>query len=292
MVIVGVILYLAAVSAALVLLGLPGVRRRLAAALQTRSQRTQAAAGQAWRRAARRGQQGVQAGLSPLAQAGADAGNTLRRHRWPLLLAAALLLLAPAAALLLRQWHAYDGFDHTWRSESNPQIAELLRGEQLVPPQKLPPELFTTREVLQERPLAASASRQWELLDAEFRQRLLLAFKLMREQHGVEMVLIEGYRSPERQAQLLGLGDKVTHAGPGQSYHQFGLAADCAFLIDGRIVISERDPRAASAYAAYGSVAQSLRLTWGGAWRSLKDLGHVELQRAGALQARMPGSAP
>lgn len=286
MVIVGVILYLVLVSAGLVLLGLPGVRRRLAGVLQKRSQRMQAVAGQAWRAAVRRGQTGVQAGLSPLAVATADAGGAFSRNRWLFLAALALLLLAPAAALLLRQWHAYDGFDHTWRAESNGHIAELLRGEQLVPPPKLPPELFTTREVEQARPLAASASRQWELLDADFRQRLLLAFKLMREQHGVEMVLIEGYRSPERQAQLASLGDKVTHAGPGQSYHQFGLAADCAFLIDGRIVISERDPRAARSYELFGSVAQSTGLVWGGAWRSLKDLGHVEQRRAGVLQAR------
>lgn len=231
----------------------------------------------------RRGRNGVQ----PLSRAAHELAQRAAPWRWWWAGGVVLLVSVPALALLLRQWHAYDGFDHTVSRTVNAQIAELLRGEQLVPPPRLPPELFTTREVEQAHPLASSASRQWELLDAEFRQRLLWTFKQMREQHGIEMVLIEGWRSAERQSQLAGLGPTVTHAGPGQSYHQVGLAADCAFLRDGRIVITEQDPWAAKAYALYGAVAQSAGLTWGGSWRTLVDLGHVELRRAGAL-ARDP----
>jgi peptidoglycan L-alanyl-D-glutamate endopeptidase CwlK len=162
------------------------------------------------------------------------------------------------------------------------QIALLLEGEQLVPPAPLPPEAFTTREVEMVRPDAAYASRDWLRLDEEFRQRLLVVFKLMKERHGYEMVLIEGYRSPERQAQLAAQGSHVTHAGAYRSYHQYGLAADSAFLKDGRIVISERDPWAMRGYALYGEVAEQLGLTWGGRWKLL-DYGHVELRRAGVL---------
>lgn len=186
-------------------------------------------------------------------------------------------------AWLGRQWHGYDGFDHTASRAINTQVTALLDGEQLVPPAPLPPEFFLTPEVQAARPMVATASRQWELLDAEFRQRLLAVFKLMREKHNYEMVLIEGYRSPERQAALAALGPGVTHAGAGRSYHQHGLAADCAFLIDGRIVISEQDARAARGYELYGELAQSLGLVWGGGWRSLKDLGHVELRRHGVM---------
>lgn len=198
-------------------------------------------------------------------------------------IALSVLLAVPGTAFIVRQWHAYDGFDHTVSREANSQIAELLRGEQLVPPPKLPPELFATREVEQAHPLAVSASRQWELLDLEFRKRLLIVFKLMRERHGYEMVLIEGWRSAERQAQLASLGPAVTRAGAGQSYHQVGLAADCAFLRNGRIVISEQDSWAAQGYRLYGEAAQAVGLTWGGSWRNLVDLGHVELRRPGAL---------
>jgi peptidoglycan L-alanyl-D-glutamate endopeptidase CwlK len=208
-------------------------------------------------------------------------GAALNARWW--LVSLALLCGLPTMAWLGRQWHGYDGFDHTASRTVNPQVAALLHGEQLVAPPPLPPELFLTREVQSALPMVASASRQWELLDADFRQRLLAVFKLMREEHRYEMVLIEGYRSPERQAALAALGPAVTRAGPGRSYHQHGLAADCAFLIDGRIVVSEQDPRAARGYELYGQVAQSLGLVWGGGWKSLKDLGHVEMRRAGVM---------
>ncbi len=196
-------------------------------------------------------------------------------------LALALFVLAglPLGSMALRQWLPFDGYDHTVSREVNAQVAALLAGEQLVAPKPLPPALFVTPEVEQALPKAASASREWALLDPDFRQRLLLTMQLMREKHGVEMVLLEGFRSEQRQAELLAMGPTVTRAAPGASHHQHGLAADCAFLFDGRIVISEQDPRAARAYALYGDIAQSTGLTWGGAWRNLKDLGHVELRR-------------
>jgi len=107
----------------------------------------------------------------------------------------------------------------------------------------------------------------------------------MRERHGYEMALIEGYRSPERQNQLAALGKQVTQVGAFGSYHQVGLAADCGFLRNGRLVISEQDPWAARGYELYGEVARSTGMVWGGGWRSLKDLGHVELRRPGVLRS-------
>jgi peptidoglycan L-alanyl-D-glutamate endopeptidase CwlK len=196
--------------------------------------------------------------------------------------AGAVVLIAgvPLAAAVMRTWLPVSSYDHRFSRAVDQQVAELLRGEGLVAPQPLPPELFTTREVEQARPLTASASRQWELLDEGFRQQLLMVFKRMREQHGYEMVLLEGYRSPERQAKLAALGPSVTLAGPFDSLHQHGLAADCAFIRQGRIVISETDAWAMRGYEKYGEVARSLGLSWGGDWRSLKDYGHVELRIA------------
>lgn len=162
------------------------------------------------------------------------------------------------------------------------KIAMLLAGEQLSAPPPLAPEIFTTREVELIRPATAWASRDWALLDDDFRQRLLSLFKLMREDHGYEMVILEGYRSPERQAALAAMGPSVTQAGPGMSYHQHGLAADCAFLRDGKLVISEQDPWAMRGYQLYGQLAEQLGLTWGGQWR-MRDFGHVELRVPGAL---------
>lgn len=208
------------------------------------------------------------------------AGSTgmLRRRALPLAATLALLMLLPLLAWSLRGLQRLDGLDGAERAVDQ-RVAALLQGEELVAPPPLPPALFMTAEVQQWLPMAQLASRQWELLDAAFRQRLLLAFRLVRERHGYDMVLLEGWRSPQRQAALAALGPSVTRAGPNQSLHQFGLAADCAFLRDGKVVISERDPWAMQGYRAYGEVARSLGLTWGGDWRSLRDYGHVEWRR-------------
>lgn len=200
----------------------------------------------------------------------------------PLLTGAAfLLVVAPSLIALVLHSPAVFDFSEDHRMADR-QIAVLLEGEQLVPPPPLPPEAFTTREVEMVRPDVIHASRNWSLLDREFTQRLLVAFKLMKERHGYDMVLIEGYRSPERQARLFDQGAHVTQVGANMSYHQHGLAADSAFFRDGKVVISERDPWAMRGYQLYGEIAEQVGLTWGGRWKML-DYGHVELRRSGVL---------
>lgn len=200
----------------------------------------------------------------------------------PLLVGGAfLLLVTPSLFALLAHGPAVFDFSDNQRLADR-QIAVLLEGEQLVPPPPLPPEVFTTREVELIRPDVVNASRNWELLDQAFTQRLLVVFKLMKERHGYDMVLIEGYRSPERQARLFEQGGHVTQAGANMSYHQYGLAADSAFFRDGKVVISERDPWVMRGYQLYGEVAEQVGLTWGGRWKML-DYGHVELRRSGVL---------
>ncbi|AWI74073.1 D-alanyl-D-alanine carboxypeptidase [Parazoarcus communis] len=212
------------------------------------------------------------------------AAGRLIRRRMTFTLAALVLMSAPA--LLIP--HFIAPFPHPEQvggPTSGSRIAALLEGEQLSPPPPLPPDIFATREVEHLRPATPDANRDWMRLDTEFRQRLLAAFTLMRDRHGYETVLIEGYRSPARQNQLAALGDSVTRASAHQSYHQYGLAADCAFLREGRLVISERDPWAMQAYERLGRIAEELGLTWGGRW-TLQDFGHVELRHPSAHDRR------
>jgi peptidoglycan L-alanyl-D-glutamate endopeptidase CwlK len=194
----------------------------------------------------------------------------------------ALLCIPPLLALLLAGKPTLNGFDAPTR-EINPQVAGLLEGEQLVPPPALPPLLFSTAEVQLARPMLVSASRDWALLDSAYAQRLLKAFRIMKEKYGYDMALLEGYRSPERQDTLAAMGSGVTNAAAFQSWHQYGLAADCAFLRDGKLVISERDPWAMRGYQLYGEVAESLGLTWGGRWKMM-DFGHTELRQPGVMK--------
>ena len=213
----------------------------------------------------------------------------MQRHALGITVAVALLALPPLVVFSLRALHTLDAFDDSsTATQPDAVIAALLQGEQLVPPPPLPPEVFTTAEVEQLRPRLASADRRWDALDADFRQRLLLAYRLMREEHGYDMALIEGYRSPERQDMLAALGPQVTNAAAWQSLHQHGLAADSAFLRNGRLVISERDPWAAKGYELYGEGAQRVGLTWGGRWQNA-DLGHVELRKPGVTRPKVGG---
>jgi peptidoglycan L-alanyl-D-glutamate endopeptidase CwlK len=212
----------------------------------------------------------------------ARSARFVRRHAL-LVLSAAVVLAVPASlAMLLSGRSMLGGFDSD-NHEINMQVAELLKGEQLAAPAPVPPLAFTTAEVSHVRPMLDSANRNWQLLDPQYVQRLLLVFKIMRDTYGYDMAILEGYRSPERQNLLAAAGSSVTNARAFQSYHQFGLAADCAFLRDGKLVISEKDPWAMRGYQLYGATAEAAGLHWGGRW-AMMDFGHTELRVAGTVK--------
>jgi peptidoglycan L-alanyl-D-glutamate endopeptidase CwlK len=207
--------------------------------------------------------------------------RTLARHRWLSLAGALLVCLPPLLAWMASDRAMLGGYDSDYRV-ANVQLHDLLQGEQLVPPPSPPPLVFATPEVTQLRPMLGNASRSWQMLDQDFSLRLLMVFRIMRDKHGYEMALLEGYRSPARQNMLAAAGPSVSNAKAYQSYHQYGLAADCAFLRDGKLLISERDPWAMRGYRLYGEVAESFGLHWGGRWKMM-DFGHTELRVPGAL---------
>lgn len=228
---------------------------------------------------------GARQGMQQAGALGRHAGSTLQslKHRWPLLLAASVLLsVPPLLAWVLSGRSMLSGYDSDTHA-INSQIAGLLQGEQLTAPAPPPPVAFTTAEVTLVRPMLDSANRNWQLLDPAFAQRLMLVFRIMKERHGYDMALLEGYRSPERQNVLAAAGSSVSNAKAFQSYHQFGLAADCAFLRDGKLVISERDPWAMRGYQFYGAAAEAAGLTWGGRW-NMMDFGHAELRLPGTVK--------
>ncbi|WP_349926511.1 M15 family metallopeptidase [Acinetobacter sp. A1-4-2] len=185
--------------------------------------------------------------------------------------------------------------------EVDPQIYTLLDGQMLSPPPEVEQSLIeeaiisashieASQSSIQTKIESSaishlhgdiiSADRRWHKMNPRYKQRLLMVFKIMQQRYGYEMVLLEGYRSPERQNALAGNGH-ITRAKAFQSYHQFGLAADVAFKRNGKVVISERDPWAMRGYQLYGTISESVGLTWGGRWTSIQDYGHSEY--------RMPG---
>jgi len=230
----------------------------------------------------RAGSAGMHSGWSG-ARASLHAGREMLRRRWPFLAIGLPLILVPTLlALLMRKPDMLPEYEPV-DTVVDAQVAALLNGERLAPPSALPPAAFGTTEVELVRPMLVDASRNWGLLQPDFSQRLLLLFKIMKEKHGYDMALLEGYRSPVRQELLASMGASVTNARAFQSWHQYGLAADCAFLREGKIVISEKDPWAMRGYQLYGEVAESLGLTWGGHWKMM-DLGHTELRVRGVMK--------
>lgn len=228
------------------------------------------------------GRSRVSQGMSQQAQ----AVQAWWRSRWIWAALTLGLLMAPIA--LVTGWslvgtRSLDGFDDRI-APGNQQVVHLLQGEQLVPPPPLPPAVFATAEVEVVRPMLSSADRRWEQMDPAFVQLVLAVFKRMKTEYGYDMALLEGYRSPQRQALLAAKGSSVTMAGAWQSYHQYGLAADCAFYRDGKLLISEKDPWAMRGYQLYGQLAEQMGLTWGGRWQMM-DLGHVEWRKPGAKTA-------
>ncbi|MBK1685887.1 M15 family metallopeptidase [Rubrivivax gelatinosus] len=189
------------------------------------------------------------------------------------LLTAVLVAAGPVGALLLhepagdtRQAPPAEGVDGRFAT-----LFELGRPGTATP---TPPAWGAAATPSHER--RSAVGHDWARLQPQFRQRLLELFDIARERHGYDLVLLEGYRSPARQAQLAALGPATTLAGPERSRHQAGLAADLAFIRDGRLQLSERDPWTLQAYRHVGEIATTLGLQWGGHWPSLRDFGHVE----------------
>jgi len=152
------------------------------------------------------------------------------------------------------------------------RIAAGLAPGGLTPPPPLPPSSFTHTGF----PGLEGADRDWTRLDPAFGQSILALMARLADR-GYPLALVEGYRSPERQAALAQSGRQVTRAEAYRSLHQYGLAADLAPLAEGVPVFSEATPWAREAYQALGEEAEALGLVWGGRW-TLRDLGHVEVR--------------
>lgn len=88
-------------------------------------------------------------------------------------------------------------------------------------------------------------------------------------QNGLQLLVQEGYRSPEAQAKIPA-GN--TRAKPGYSFHNYGLAADIVFADErGRPSWSERHD-----WQALGRLGKELGLEWGGDWSRIVDRPHFQ----------------
>jgi hypothetical protein len=76
-------------------------------------------------------------------------------------------------------------------------------------------------------------------------------------------------------------GPPITNAIPGLSWHQWGEALDCFWLIDGHAEWSTtRLVNGKNGFHVYANLASGTGLVAGGLWPTLKDWPHVQLNAA------------
>ena len=74
-------------------------------------------------------------------------------------------------------------------------------------------------------------------------------------------------------------GDPVTNAPPGYSWHQWGEAVDCFWLLGGKAEWSStKKVGGLNAYRVFADEAEQLGLVAGGHWPTFKDWPHVQLR--------------
>lgn len=76
-------------------------------------------------------------------------------------------------------------------------------------------------------------------------------------------------------------GPPVTNAVPGASWHQWGEALDCFWVVDGHAEWSTKKKiNGLNGYRTYAEEAKKLGLEAGGYWSSIKDWPHVQKRAA------------
>lgn len=115
-------------------------------------------------------------------------------------------------------------------------------------------------------------------------------------ENGLNVIIIETFRSWDEQDELYAQGrttpgDIVTDAEGGDSYHNWGLAFDCAPVENGTIAWEDED-----AFNEMGSLGQQVGLEWGGNWTSyaitLVDPPHFQYTFGLSTEQLLNGARP
>jgi hypothetical protein len=90
------------------------------------------------------------------------------------------------------------------------------------------------------------------------------------QQEGYHLTVVQGLRTFAEQDRLFAQRPRVTKARGGQSYHNYGVAADLAFVVNGKLSWDDH------LYRNIGRWASRVGLEWGGNWHFV-DYPHVQL---------------
>lgn len=113
-------------------------------------------------------------------------------------------------------------------------------------------------------------------------ERVEKIIQIVKEAHCIELKTASTYRSIEEQNQLFAQGrtrrgKKVTNARGGESFHNYGLAADLC-LFEPVLEKGKRTwfPNVHPVWNHIGQAANVVGLEWGGDWKRMKDRPHVQ----------------
>lgn len=117
-------------------------------------------------------------------------------------------------------------------------------------------------------------------LDPEFVKKLG-HFEQRLTENRIRVILTWGYRSIAEQNRLYAIGrttpgKKVTNACGGYSWHNFGLAADYAFVVKGKVTWD-------GPWDVFGKIARECGLEWGGDFKTILDRPHVQWPKGRTL---------
>ena len=88
---------------------------------------------------------------------------------------------------------------------------------------------------------------------------------------GIELAIVETFRTKAKQNEYKSMGKKYTRSGGGHSKHQYGLAVDLVPMINDSAVWHND-----LLWRKIGLAGERLGLRWGGRWRHPYDPGHFE----------------
>lgn len=88
---------------------------------------------------------------------------------------------------------------------------------------------------------------------------------------GIELRVVETFRTHAKQNEYAGMGRKYTNSTAGRSKHQYGLAVDVVPVVNGNPVWDNP-----VLWKKVGVIGEKLGLRWGGRWKKPYDPAHFE----------------
>jgi len=166
-----------------------------------------------------------------------------------------------------------------YAEEHRTHVLEFSRGFQapeiIETPSEEPIDAWKTWEIVENYTFGKDRGSLPMIADLDalhpyFRDKISLLISTCKSK-GIELAIVESYRTSTKQNEYKSMGKKYTRSGGGHSKHQYGLAVDVVPVIDS---VAQWDN--VKLWRKVGAIGEQLGLRWGGRWRNPYDPGHFE----------------